>query len=296
MAIEAYKSFLTDAKENRKTSTDTTIGRLRRFFSTPALPLWTLTEAKCQELYDALVPVLTPSSHRGILSETKTFLNWCAKRGFCEGNPAAKVEGVGRRRHGKLQPSAADQDLWLECALALGHEGDEGAIAALLAYNPGMRATEIRTRLVRHFDPERMTMRITDAKTDAGNRTEKLDPEISQLLDELCEGRDPDAPIFHARLAADGFHEKEWVTAQVRRVCDIAGVRWEIDGRRIGAHSMRGALASVASEAGIPLEVIRKVLGQKDTRVTRRSYALPGTVERGERARGLRVVRGGREE
>lgn len=235
-------------------------------------------------------------THRNVLAEVKTFLRWCAKQGYTNGNPAENVEGVGRRKSGKAQLSATDQDAWLTLAIALGHEGDEGAIAALLAFTAGMRATEIRLRRVGDFD-ERGLLRITKAKTRAGNRLLKIDPEVASMLTELCEGRHRDEPIFYARTSKDGFHHKEWIAAQVRRICDLSGVPWEVgdgdDLERVGAHSMRGALASVAGEAGIPLDVIRKVLGHNPgAAVTKRAYALPGSVEAGEQARGLRLIKG----
>jgi len=275
---------------------DTTRTRILGFFQT-ALPLWALRAKRCQELYDRLVREPTAATgkppsvatHRGTLSQVKTFLNWCVERGYISANPAADVKGVGTRNKRKKQLHVRDLRKWYAVAVEWGSTGDDGAIAALVALLMGRRASEITRRVVGDVDSIEApfdAMLVTGAKTSAGDGWFEIPEVLRPMVENLAAGRGPDEPLFHAPRARDGFHHKDWVRKQVWRICDAAGVD------RVTAHGMRGALATVSLKRGAD---IAGYLGHADVRTTENSYAAPGARQEGERRRGLRLIAGGRE-
>jgi site-specific recombinase XerC len=66
------------------------------------------TRARTPDLLDVSVDY-----HRNMLSEDRTFLKWCVKKGLLVENPLDGVEGVDRRRHGKEQLRIDEARKWL---------------------------------------------------------------------------------------------------------------------------------------------------------------------------------------
>ena len=79
---------------------------------------------------------------------------------------------VGKRNKGKPKLTQDEAQKLVDWCFA--HGSDPGAIATALAFVLGMRASEIATRNVRHLDGQGTLLDITDAKTEAGERTLKL--------------------------------------------------------------------------------------------------------------------------
>src|SRR6185312_7150453 len=99
-----------------------------------------------------------------------------------DGTPPRGIQH--QHRHGGPDPG----DDW-----CLAHPTDAGAVATALAFVLGMRASEIATRTVRHLDGHGTLLDITEAKTEAGERTLKL-PRM--LLADLAKGKKPDDRLF----------------------------------------------------------------------------------------------------
>lgn len=83
-ALDAYEKLMLNAKKNKPASVSTTRIRLRSFFSDQDLSLVSLSPKRCQGYYEALATrvsvrtgkPLAVDSHRNILAEARTFLNW----------------------------------------------------------------------------------------------------------------------------------------------------------------------------------------------------------------------------
>ena len=147
------------------------------FFHEDDLPLDDLTPARCRGYYEALRTRPRPTtkrplavdSHRNILAEAKSFLKWCVGKRWIARNPLEEVTGVGRRRHGKAQLRIDEARRWQAKALQFADQGEEGAVAAMMALLMGMRASEIVSRVVRDLDDEGRLLWIPETKTEAGS-------------------------------------------------------------------------------------------------------------------------------
>lgn len=305
-ALAEYKKHL-QSKGNKSDSIRQTCWAIEMFFP-DALQLATLTPKKCAALYDDLRarPTKTgkpPSvdSHRGILSQVRTFLAWCIGRGWLKGeNPTADVKGIGKRRpRGKsLGKSGAELRVkearaWYGKALVLADEDDQGAVAALVALLLGLRANEIVSRRVQDLDDDETAgdlLWIPCSKTPAGRRTLEVPEVLRPLLLACAEGKTPDRFLFECEREQDAIgkpHVRDWVLDQVHRICDAAKVP------RVTAHAMRGLLATLTAERGLAGHLVAATLGHEDVRTTMTAYARPGSAAAGAARLGLTVLNGG---
>lgn len=291
-AIQAYEDYLTD-KGNKPRSVEVTARSLRRFFGRGApefddltWPISALTPEIGQQLYDELrARGYSADTHHRTLAEAKTFVRWCRDRGMVKRNHLKKVAVVGKKRKGKPQLRIEEARNWYEAALRMARDGKEGAVAALMALDLGMRCSEITSRVVRDLDDEGKLLWIPFAKTDAGRRTLEVSADLRPLLRRSARGKSPEM-----YLLGDGVqpHSREWVRRWVWAICDAAKVP------RVSAHSMRGLHATLAVRAGATSHEVVRALGHESFAVTRGNYIQPGTVEDGERARVPSLVSGER--
>lgn len=305
-ALAEYRKHL-QAKGNKTDSVRQTCWAIEMFFPSP-VHIATLTPKKCAALYIELRerPTKTgkpPSvdSHRGILSQVRTFLAWCIERGWLRGeNPTADVKGIGKRRpRGKsLGKSGAELRVkearaWYATALDLADGDDQGAIAALVALLLGLRANEIVSRRVQDLDDDETAgdlLWIPCSKTPAGRRTLEVPAVLRPLLLACAEGKTPGRYLFECEREQDAIgkpHVRDWVLDQVHRICDASKVP------RVTAHAMRGLLATLTAERGLAGHMIAATLGHEDERTTMTAYARPGAAATGVNRRGLTVLNGG---
>jgi integrase len=279
-AIEGYEEHLT-TKGNRESSITTTLHRLRSFFSDETMSVRRLTATWCSVRYAELAGSVKVDTHRNTLAEARTFARWLVKTGRLLANPLEKVEGTGRRKHGKAQLRIDEARQWEDVAIRLARVGDAGAVAALLTYWCGMRSGEVVARVVRDIDDGGRVLWIPESKTEAGRRRVSIPEALRRPLLALIKKREPDALIF-------GPHWRDWPRHQVKRICDLAGVP------PITAHGMRGTFATVALEEGVSLHRASRSMGHRSTKVTATSYAKPEAVAGARQRAGLRVMKGGK--
>ena len=306
-ALAKYREHL-KSKGNKGDSVRQTCWGIELFFPEP-IQLVSLTPKRCQALYDEfrarpLERTKEPPSvdtHRGILAQVRTFLSWCIDKGWIRGgNPAADVKGVGKRRpRGKSLGKSGnelrvkDARAWYLKALELADADDSGAIAALVALLLGMRANEIVSRKVGDLDDDEHPgdlLWIPCSKTPAGRRTLEVPAVLRPFLLACAEGKTPDRYLFECEREQDPFgkpHTRDWVLAQVHRVCDEAKVP------RVTAHAMRGLLATITAKRGLAGHLIAETLGHEDESTTMTAYAAPGAAAAGTTRNGLKVLNGG---
>lgn len=308
-AIDAYRDHLAQ-KGNKSASLTETPRRLRQFFG-PHLDdaLEVLTPPTCRKLYKRLTETkrtksgpkgtrvetdqpLSVDTCRNILLEARSFAKWCSSRNWLRGeNPLAKVEGVGKRRHGKPQLRIDDARVWTEKAMELAQAGDDGALAGLMTLFMANRASEITTRRVGDVDDGGALLWIEEGKTDKSNGAVSIPDELQPLIRERAKGRDRDAYLFPAEPAEDGTqrpHWRDWPRENIRRICRL------VDVPEVGAHSMRGLHSTLAFERGAVGNLVAESLRHTDESITKTSYAKKGAVRRGEQKRALQVLAGGR--
>lgn len=273
-AIDRYQQHLID-KGNKPASYKITPLRLRRFFG-PVLgaPLYTLTERRCQELYDKLreqksertEKPLAVDTHRAYLADARSFGRWAVKVKLFRQSPVAEIEGMGRRRRGKPQLRHDEAHVWLNHGEELAQQGETGAVAAMMTLLMGLRCSEIVGRVVRDLDQGGKVLWIPDSKTEAGKRKVKVPAMLQPHLLALCQAKLPLASLF-------GEHDRDWPRHWVKRLCKLARVPV------VCAHSMRGLHATLAIEAGASPDVVARSLGHESASMTLSAYAAPGSAE-----------------
>jgi integrase len=280
-AIESYEVYRRDKGNKPRTCADTAY-RLGRFFAgLEQLHVRRLVAEVCVQRYRALTGEYAVDSHRNMLAEAKTFGRWLKAQGMIRESPLEAIQGIGRRRHGKLQPRRDEGRKWLARALELAHLGEDEAIAALMAALMGMRCSEIVRRQVRDLDDGGQLLWIPDSKTPAGKRPLWVPSLLQELLREQAEGKEPMQLLL-------GYHDRAWPRLWVQRIC--ADVKMP----KITAHGMRGLTATLALEAGYDPDVVAKMMGHASSTTTTQSYAAPGAGEAARQERALRMVAGGR--
>lgn len=298
-AIDLYEKHMM-AKGNKPRSYVETVRRLRQFFPVLDLELEALTPQRAKAAYTALVetPVRgkprAADSHRNILAEAKTFMRWCVEQRWLRRSPLDEVQGVGKRRHGKLQLRLDEARAWRARAHELAGAGESGAVAALMTLTMGLRATEITTRKVRDLDDGGRMLWVEDAKTEAGTRTVAVPEELRGYMVWLARGlrEGQHGPALPQDALLFGRHWRDWPREWVQRICREAGVP------EVTAHGMRGLAATLAGAAAIlaggGLDAVAGTLGHVDARTTEQSYADRSEMDRARRKRALTVLDGGK--
>jgi integrase len=281
--LEDYEKYQRIDKGNKERSVTTTQIRLRGFFTKGDLELQKLTPTLVAGYYRAQTGTRAVDTHRGTLSEARTFLAWCVKRGWLHENPLEKVEGVGRRRTGKQQLTIEEARKFTTTALTLAgkRKGDLGALAAALPLLTGMRASEITNLRRRDLDDGGTILWVQEGKTEAARRRFVVPEVISPLLLKVARRLQPDGLLF-------GNHWRDWPRENVQRICRLAGLP------EVTAHGLRGTHATLAEGAGATGVLVAQALGHEHVSTTHKHYTLSTVVKQATQERALRVIAGGR--
>jgi len=243
---------------NKPRTIETTMGRLRAVFSTDIIT-GDLTAPKMIELWAQWVPDKATDTALNTLAQVRTFLAWLSNQEWIRrADLVAKIEVVGKRNKGKPKLTQDEAKKLVDWCLA--HPADPGAIATALAFMLGMRASEIATRTVRHLDGNGTLLDITEAKTEAGERTLKLPKVLQPLFADLAKGKASGDRLL-------GEVTRHWVLRSVRRCCKAAGVR------EVTAHGLRGTHAKVAREVGVSGVLLAAAMGHESETTTTEHYA-----------------------
>jgi len=275
-ALAAYHAWQR-GRGLRPVSVATTEFRLRSLLGS-ALPhrLSAMAE-RARDMYESLCKRRKADTQRNALGEARTFGKWCVKQGYLRQNPWTSIEPIGKRVRGKAQLRVDEARKWLATASELAATGDEGAVAAMMTLLLGLRASEVIERVGRDVDDNGALLWVDRSKTEAGRRVVEVPGLLRKNLVQLAsvEGR-----LFS--------HDRHWVREQVKRICRRAGVP------EVGAHGMRGTMASIAAGAGAATHLVAATLGHVGTAVTLAHYARHDAVAAGTQGRGLAVLEGGK--
>lgn len=206
-------------------------------------------------------------------------------------SPVDVVKGVGRKRRGKPQLSLDEARRFYTTALDLARQGDEGAVAVLMAISMGMRTAEILSRTPRDLDHEGTLLRICDnillgftAKNDSAKRPVAVPSDLQPILADMTRDKLPTAPLFPS-ASRTGRRPRQWMPNQVERLCELAKVP------KVCPHSLRGVSATAAAAAGALLEMVAKMLGHTSSTMTLGHYIAPGTAEAAQLERGVQALK-----
>lgn len=270
-ALTHYEKHLVQ-KGNKPRSYLETLRRLRAFFPDHDLEIDLLTPIAAAAAYRALVDGgASVDTHRNYLAEARTFLRWCVALRWLPRNPLEEVRGIGRRRHGKKQLRIDEGRKWETTALRLARS-ELGAVAALLTYYLGIRASEVMKAQARDVDDGGRLFWIEDTKTEAGRRQLAVPSALGVHLRRAARGKAPAALLFPG-------HWRDWPCAWVQRICEAAGVP------EVTAQGMRNLHASLAVAVGMTGPAIAAAMGHESFSTTKTSYADHGAVDAAHRRR-----------
>lgn len=276
-AVTAYLRHLRDTGTIKEGTKQTHWYRMRAFFRLGAKDgvlvensggsLRSLTQEKCQALYDRLREESAVDTHRGCLTLAKAFGEWCVKQGMIRVNPLAEIEPQGERQRGKKQLRVDEARKLIALCCQEAAKGDASAVAVMTALLLGPRATEVVSRVVRDLDDDGWLLWIDKSKTKAGERTLEIPAFLHPHLKRLADGKQPDDRLFTVK-------DRHWLLYHLHRLCKLAGVT------EVCTHSLRGLHSTLAAEHGTTGHIVAKALGHTSFNTTRKHYVQPGTVER----------------
>jgi len=284
-ALEAYEGFMRRTKENKPSSVQATMARLRGFIPRREREVARFpTASEMLERYEARTEKVSTDTHRNELAETRTFFNFCVKRRYRRDNPTAEIEGQGKRSKGKAQLKI-DEARKMYRELLPKVSDDDAALATVMLLTMGLRQSEVTRRVVRDVDDDGHVLWIPDAKTEAGKRHLEIPEVLHTALLRRSLGRAESELLFPGKQGRP--HRKEWLNRNVKRLCRDLGLP------EVTAHGLRGTCSTIARAAGQTAHAVAAQLGHADPRVTREHYEAPGTEQRSMMRSALRVIEGG---
>ena len=234
--------------------------------------------------YKAQTGTRAVDTHRGTLSEARTFLGWCVKRGWLHENPLAKVEGVGRRRTGKPQLTIEEARKFTDDRAhpggqAEGRPRSVGGNAALANRDARVGDHQLATPGPRRRRGDSLGAGRKDRSGTTTFRRARCDPPSPPE-----DGEAAGAGGLPLRAALPGLAEGE-CPAHLQACRPTRS-----DGARASA-ATHATLAEGAGATGVP---VAQALGHEHVSTTHKHYTLPGAVTAATQERTLRVIGGGR--
>lgn len=285
--VEAYTLTL-EQGQRTKTHVKHISGVITRFFA--AANIRTLADLLSPGASDTLTATLaairdTQSARTAnhALGALKAFLRWAVATGRIERFPTSvarlspyRASRVYQRRTltreevAKLLDSIDPLDefpLWEEHRerREIVISGRERELVYEFALGTGFRANEIRCVTVGDVDLESRTVTLSGEHTK--NRKPVVQPishELAKKLGELVEGRPAHELLFRI---------PEKTAKMLRFDLENAGIPYEVDGKVVDFHSLRGTYISLLVESGVNIKVVQKLARHSTITLTMDTYA-----------------------
>ena len=191
-------------------------------------------------------------TRRAILDVLRMIFRMAEGDQLVTGNPAALVKAPRIDAREPVHLTAEQARRFLDAA-----EGDVLRTLYLVALHTGLRRGELLALVWKDIDLGSRSITVRRSKTAAGLRSVPLTTGAAVALASLP--RVP-GPVFR--------YSPGYVTRHVAVICARAGVP------RIGMHGLRHSAASILLAEGVPIEVIRSILGHTNASMTAH-YARP---------------------
>ena len=131
----------------------------------------------------------------------------------------------------------------------------------MVAYDAGLRLSEIRNLQIDDIDSQRMVIRVRQGKGKK-DRYARLTPELLQLLRDYWRAERPQQFLFPG---ASQYKTYELATPGriLQKLCRKAGIT-----KRVTMHTLRHSFATHLLEAGTDLRLIQQMLGHSNIQTT----------------------------
>jgi integrase len=218
---------------------------------------------------------LAPSSLNYSMRVLKALLRWGKAEGLVETLPQLlEAKKQKAKRHRETAPTQAEVGRLLDEA-----DRARDRVIVLCACDAGMRNTEIRKLERAWVDRARMEIRLPDTITK-GHKS-RVVPMTSRLLAAIdAIPRDIRSPLVLVSPRSGGPYSQGHMTIMWRRLAELAQLEAAPGERRVRLHDGRHGAGTNMAEAGVPIEIIQRILGhasldQTADYVQRRSGDLP---------------------
>ncbi len=198
-------------------------------------------------------------TRRAVLDVLRMIFRMAEHDGLVERNPAAPVSAPRIDAKEPVHFTAEQARRFLDAA-----QGDALRTLYLVALHTGLRRGELLALVWRDVDLDHRVVTVRRSKTAAGLRRVPLTPEAAHALAGIPRVPGPIWPYSPA-----------YVTRHVAVICARAGLA------RLTFHGLRHSTASILLAEGVPIEVIRSLLGHTNTSMTEH-YARPEDAMRRE--------------
>lgn len=203
---------------------------------------------------------LSSASAARKISAVRCFFKYLADRDVIVKDPAKNLTGVKVRNKIKVVPDGHEIRMMLEYA---GNRRNKAIIMTLAT--TGMRISELESITLEQYEN-----RVDDAIVITGKgdkeRVIQFAPETIKMIDEYIVCRvDGCDRLFTSNLGNPIGHQ--CTSDMLKRTAKRAGIEnWQ----DISNHYMRAAFATIKSEAGVPIEVLKDMLGHNSCVTTSR--------------------------
>lgn len=203
---------------------------------------------------------LSSASAARKISAVRCFFKYLADRDVIAKDPAKNLTGVKVKNKIKVVPDGHEIRMMLEYA---GNRRNKAIIMTLAT--TGMRISELESITLEQYEN-----RVDDAIVITGKgdkeRIIQFAPETIKMIDEYLVCRvDGCDRLFTSNLGNPIGHQ--CTSDMLKRTAKRAGIEnWQ----DISNHYMRAAFATIKSEAGVPVEVIKDMMGHSGITVTSR--------------------------
>lgn len=203
---------------------------------------------------------LSSASAARKISAVRCFFKYLADRDVIDKDPTKNLTGVKIKNKIKVVPDGHEIRAMLEVA---GNRRNKAIIMTLAT--TGMRISELESITLEQYKSRTDDAIVITGKGDK-QRVIQFAPETIKVIDEYLVCRvDGCDRLFTSNLGNPIGHQ--CTSDMLKRTAKRAGIENWND---ISNHYMRAAFATIKSEAGVPVEVIKDMMGHSDITVTSR--------------------------
>ena len=201
---------------------------------------------------------LSSASTARKISAVRCFFKYLADRDVIAKDPAKNLTGVKIKNKIKVVPDGHEIRAMLEVA---GNRRNKAIIMTLAT--TGVRISELENITLKQYKSRMDDAIVITGKGDK-QRVIQFAPETIKTIDEYLVCRvDGCDRLFTSNLGNPIGHQ--CTSDMLKRTAKRAGIEnW----KDISNHYMRAAFATIKSEAGVPVEVIKDMMGHSDITVT----------------------------